>query len=797
MLRQTIRALRRTPAFTIVTVVSVGLALALNTTLFAIVDGLVHPYVPYANPERVVVVNYSGGDKQRPVAPADVARAIRQGLPSAQMIGDWTMMLTFLSGGGQAEDGRAVAVSPNIFEILGVKPEAGRAFSSSVPASIATQEAVISHALWLRFFHGAPLDRRLRITVASATYSVVGVMPPGVHFPFFTDVWLPDQAIAADTAVNHFGPRIAFRLKSGATREAAQQELQTIMQRVALEYGQRQPYVVRPQSLGRGRAEDYRSYRFMLGIVGLVLLIACANLGTMMLARGVARRRELAIRVALGASRRAIVSQVLLECSVIVVGGLALGTVLMMWALHVVPHVLTPYVPLLGDLRATPSWRVFGFAAGIAVAATMLAGALPALRASRTDPVEPIKEGGLSTDRFRDRYNPLIIVEVALSTGLLMASGLFIIYSVRLARYHFHFDATRLVTASLRVPADRLTSPDVPERFYDGMLTSMRHVPHVADVATASSEGPDHGVIYAEEGKSGDHWMNASSYTSVSPDYLRTFGIPVIQGRDFAAGDRGGSVPVAIIDAAAAARLFPDLPNPVGHMIKLGGEKSTAPWIHVIGITPVTEYGPRRDNDLPPEPRVYVLHPHDSERQRDVIVRGDGVGGYAGREALSLAVRHEIQDVAPWFGVPNVHPWLQSYDQTRSFTGFLASTFASFGVFGLLLCAVGLYGVLAYAVARRLREFAIRVALGAQSPDVIGLVLHDTSVTVLAGIGLGAFLGLWGTHGLVDALFTVHYELAIALIGAEVLLVVAGGVACVGPLRQATRADPLEILRAN
>ncbi|HVX40233.1 MAG TPA: ABC transporter permease [Gemmatimonadaceae bacterium] len=797
MLRYTIRALARSPVFTIVAVLSVGLALTLNTTLFGIVDGVVHPYVPYIHPEQVFVVNYAGGDRQRPVAPANVARAVRDGLQSAQMVGDWTMMLTFLSGGGQAEDGRAVAVSPNVFDILGVRPEAGRGFSANVPASMATQQALISHALWIRFFHGAPLERGLKITVASATYDVIGIMPPGVHFPFATDVWVPDQAIAGDTAARHLGPRIVFRAKPNVTYLGVRHDLQTIMQRIALTYGQDRPYVAYPQSVGTGSPENYTEFRLMLGIVALVLIIACANLGTMMLARGVARRRELAIRVALGASRRTIVSQVLLECAVVVAAGLALGALLMIWAMHVIPHVLTPYVPVLGDLRATPSWRVFGFAAAIAALATMFAGALPALRASRTDPIEPIKEGGASTDRFRDRYNPLIIVEVALSTGLLMASGLFIIFSIRLARYHFHFDATRLITASLRVPADRMTSPDVPDHFYNGMLASMRHVPHVTTVATSSSEGPDHSVIYAEEGKSGDHWMNAPSYTSVSPDYLRTFGIPVIQGRDFAAGDRGGSLPVAIIDAAAAARLFPDLRNPVGHMIKLGDEKSTAPWIHVIGVTPVTEYAPRRDNDLPPEPRVYVLNPHDSERQRELIVRGDGVGGYAGREALSLDVRHEIQDVAPWFGVPNVHPWLQSYDQTRSFTGFLAATLAAFGIFGLVLCAVGLYGVLAYAVARRLREYAIRVALGAQSSDVAHLVLHDTSVTVLAGIGLGAFLGLWGTHAVADALFNVHYEFAIALLSAEVLLVLAGAVACVGPLRRATEADPVEILRAS
>lgn len=795
MLRFVMRTLRRSPVFTTVTVGSLGLALALNTTIFAIVDGLVHPPQSYAQPERIMSVYLSAGsgDKRRPIPLPIVSRAMRSGLAAAQSTATWAWVFALVEGGGHAEDGHAAAVSANFFDVFGVRPEAGRNFSPGGGA----QEAIISHALWNRLFHGEALEHGLKITVGSATYKVIGVVPPGVHFPFNSDAWVPDDALARDSSMRHFGPLTLFRLKPHATVIGAQHEAETIMQRLALEYAQSQPYTPRLVGAGSGTQLDYTEYRYMLALVSLVLVIACANLGTMMLARGIARRRELAIRIALGASRRAVMMHVLSECSVIVIGGLALGLLLMVWAMHVVPHVLTPFVPGLGDLQATPSWRVFGFAAGIAVIATVLGGALPALRASSVDPIDQIKDGGTSTVRFRDRYNPLIIVEVALSTALLMASGLFVIYSMRLAAFEFSFDATRLVSGGVRIPASRMTDPDAAGRFYDDLLERTKQLPHVVAAATSSGERPVHGVIVAEEGKAGDRWMNSSGYTAVSPDYLRTFGIPIVQGRDFQPGDRTGSAPVAVIDEAGAARLFPDLPNPVGRMIKLGDQDSNEPWLRVIGVARTTEYGPRHDLDLPAEPRIYVLYPHDRERERDIIVRGDGVGGYPGRDALSLTLSREIQSAAPWDGQPVVRPWLQSFEQRRSYTGFLATTLATFGVFGLVLCAVGLYGVIAYAVARRLREFAIRAAFGARPRDVVRIVLHDTTVTVLAGIGVGAFLGLWGVHGVVDGMFTVHYEFAIALACAELLLIIAGTLACIWPVRQAVRADPVAILRAS
>jgi hypothetical protein len=316
--------------------------------------------------------------------------------------------------------------------------------------------------------------------------------------------------------------------------------------------------------------------------------------------------------------------------------------------------------------------------------------------------------------------------------------------------------------------------------------------------ATVHNEVPEGRVIYAEEGKSGDHWINSGGVFVVSPDYLRTFRIPIVRGRDFEAGDAGGSAPgVVIVDERAAARLWPDMPNAVGRMVKLGTKESRRPWLRVIGIAHNVESGPRVDQDLPPEPRLYVVYPHDYTRARDLIVQGDGVGGDRGRAALALAVRHEIELLVPGMPVPRVEPWLAGYEGWLTATGYMASLFGAFGIFGLVLCAVGLYGVLAYTVSRRLREFAVRVALGARRRDVMRIVVHDAAVTALAGVGIGAFFALRVTRMIADTMSAMPYATVVALVLAEAVLFAAAALAALGPVRQAASADPIEILRAS
>lgn len=793
-LRAAALSLSKAPLFTAVAVTSLGLALALNTTMFALADAVLHPHDPYPHSERIVFPSVFGGDPKRSLGLDIRLQAVRDGLHSYDLLAAYKFVRGALVQTSSAtEYHSAVGVSPEFFALLDVRPQLGRVFDRSDAGP--TQAAVISFRLWNRLFQARPLSDNLSMEIAHTRYIIIGVMPRGVHLPYgATDIWLPLDALPLDPAAQPIGPFPILRLRHGATADMVRTELAAVARRLTAEYSPKRPLSARV-SVVIAYAGPLVYPSFVVVTVMMVLIIACANLATMMIARGMARRRDTAIRVALGASRWAIVREVLSECVLIGTGGVTLGMLLTWWALFVLPHFTIPSVPQLGDLLPVPSWRVFAFAFATAGATILCAGALPAWRAATTDPAEPMKEGSASTTgRLRDRYNPLIVLEVALSTALLVCSGLFVVVVIKLAAFDFRYAAKQLLTAN--IPPNKEIPKGMAGRFYDDLVVRVTRLSHARFAATRHDGTPDGRVIIAEEGKSGNTWLNSNGYLVVSPDYFRTTGVPIVRGRDFAPGDARGALPVAIVDEMAAARLWPDISDPVGRMIKLGRKESPAPWLRIIGVAQSIEYMPRKDIDLPPEPVVYVTMPDDSTAAREVLVRGDGANGDRGRAALALAVQQEIRDAlaATWAGP--VRPWLDDYERQRDAVGFFAWLFGAFAGFGVVLCAVGLYGVLAYTVSRRLREFAVRIALGARRRDVIRLVLHDAAVTALAGVGIGAFVALWITRPIMEGMAFVEYGAAYALVGAELLLFTVAFVASLGPVRQAAQADPVEVLRS-
>ena len=795
--RYAIRSLAKNPLFTAVAILSLALALAVNATMFALIDAVAHPAMPYHGADRAVAVRYAPAGRN-PSTFAERYDAIRQGFHSAETITSYSLTAASIQSANTVEDQLVATISPELFDILGVRPAVGRKFNAADTTRDALPVAMISYSLWLRLFHEHSLQHHLTLTVGRGNYEVVGVMPRGMHFPV-NDVWLPLGKSVSDSAVRPFGPFALIKVAPGANRTSVETEMTVVFAGLNAAFAPQPPVIAR-LSWFTGRSSTWT-----LGAAGnvgflavaSVLLIACANLGAMLLARGMARRRDIAIRIALGASRRAIINQVLSECAVIVGAGVALGLLLTLWAVYVLPHYAAPYVPGIGDLEPVPSWRVFLFAAGAAGTTLVLAGALPAMRAAATDPAEPIKGGCGTSGRLRDRYNALIVVEVALSTSLLTIAALFIIFVSRLAGFDFSYAAKQLQVARLEVRTRDVASDTAVETFYDDLTERMRTLPGVRAAATSRAERPDGPIVFAEEGKGGNHWMNLSGYRVVSPSYLSTLSIPLVDGRNFQSGDRGTETGVVIVDDSAAHRLWPGLSSPVGRMIKLGLRDSRRPWLRVVGVARSVEFSPRSDIGLPPEPEIYVVYGHDRERARDLIIRGDGVGGAQGQAMLGVRIRHAIESAAPLIRTRRVSRWLEGYESKRQFSGFLASLFTAFGAFGLLLCAVGLYGTLAYTVSRRLRELSTRIALGAQSRDVVRVVLHDAAVTVLAGTGIGAFIALAVTRPFADGMFNVRYELALALVGAESILLIVAVLACLGPIRQALRANPVDILRAN
>jgi len=794
-LRYALRSLGKSPGFVAAAVLSLGLALALNTATFALVDAVRHPPMLFANPDRIAVASFFGGGK-RPPSFDERTRAVREGFRGYAAFSTYTLVPTTVETETSVENQYVIAIDPGFFELFGVKPIAGRTFATTEGS--AEQPVVISYVLWQRLFAGRALATGLSLGIGHGRYIVVGVMPRGMHFPIDAQAWIPRLSVVADTSVRKLGPFPLLRLQPQVTHEAARAQLDLIAARLTMASAERLPLAARLTVIGNsGRYREPFPSILTITVV-VVLIIACANLGAMMLARGVARRRETAIRIAIGATRTVVVRQVLTECAVLIGGGAALGMLLTLWSLRLLPHFVTPYMPAVGDIAPVPSWRVFAFVLAVAVAMLIAAGVVPAARAATTDPAEPMKDGsGTITSRLRDRYNPLVVVEVALSTALLMACGMFVIYVIKLSSFEFRFAAKRLVVADVEARTTTKRDADDVGRLYESLLSRVRELPGARAVATRRGGVPEGSIVLSEEGRSGERWMNLGAYSVVSPDYLRTLGIPIAKGRDFDSGDATGQLPVVIVDDSAAKRLWPDVASPVGHMIKLGRKTSSQPWMRVVGVSRSTELRRRNDWELPPDPSIYVVWPNDQTRERDLFVQSDDAHGGVGRASIVVAVRRAIAAERPAIRSSNVYPYLERFEQEQSASELMAWLFAALGGFGLTLCAVGLYGILSYSVRRRLREYAVRIALGARSHDVVSLVVHDVAVTALAGIGIGAFVALWLTHSLSDAVHGVPYADAIALVCAEAVLLLVAAAACLGPLRQATTADPVEILRAT
>lgn len=775
--RYALRSLNRSPGFVVVATVCLGLALALNTTSYAIFDATLAPTLPVKDAQRLFSVRMWGyhSDGRRPTGWQKY-----EVLRSATFYED----ITFSTGwnatvqAGDSVTERFVGqVSPNFFMTLGVKPEIGRVFRPGTPEAV----AVISHAVWLRDLGGRPMDHAA-LWINGIEHAVVGVLHPGMN-AFGAGVWIPLRE-------GREPPWVApiVRVKQGLAREALYGQLTALAARLTATYGEpdRIPFSFELEPLG-ARSFRLRQIDVALGVAALaVLLIACANLAGLMLARGVAKRRELAMRLALGSGRAALVRQLLTESTLVAVVGGLIGLVLSLWAIN----LLVYHMPPLGFQQPQLSWRVVAFSFLAAGSTILLFGLWPALRASDVDVSEPLKaDSGTTTGRRQHRYNPLIIGEVALSLALLMAATLLAKATGRLAGFEFGYDARGLVRSFVNVGPGR-AHPDSAARVIDGITQRVRSIPAVRSGSWIFTTVPAGWTLLSDVFDGTGGFLYTDRLHVVEEDFLRTLGIQVVQGRDFLRGDRaaGGAV---IVDEAVARQLWPD-GNAVGRLIKLGDSESDAPWVRVVGVARQASLGFQWDPDLAIRPDVYVVSNRYAPRRPYLVLRLSGRGA-----VTDLAIRSVIRDALPpgaWGGW--IRPWLYDFHGRVRTLQFRVGVFAAFGVFATVLAAVGLYGVLSYAVSQRLREFGIRVALGAVRADLVRVFAHDAAVMVLAGIAIGAFLAMLGAQ-LVDGwLYNVPPTDAASLVVAEGVLLIAAVAACVVPALRASRANPVEVLRA-
>lgn len=787
-LRFTLRSLARSPGFVAIAVVTLGVGLGLSTTMFGVIDAVLKPYTAYRDPERLFTV-HSWFGRRAPMTPAEVSRFLADQTRSFEAVVPVTGDALTLDSRGQVvatgSEGPAPEVwvrrvPPRYFAMMGARPERGRAFVA------ADGEDVVVLSRWLaRYLLGARRSLEgASVTLGGHTYAVVGVMPRGADD---ASAWLPltpaaEQAAAADGRLQPW-----VRLREGVTREQALAELRAPAQVLTDRFGARDAPFAFDLYPTFGRREELRDiHKAMVGAALVVLLIACVNLGHLMLARGLARRRELALRLALGASRGAVVRQMFAECLLITALGGALGALLAVWGAGFLRYRMPTAVAWVGLLRPQLSWRVFAAGALAAAAAAVLFGLMPAIRvALDVNVTEPLKEGaGTTTGRARHRYDLLVIVEVALALVLMMGGGLLLRTVLALQREAFNFDARRLYTAYLgvRPGAD---STAVARRAE--VLAAARSIPGVRDVAIETSLPTRGGALTAELSEDSTRAITAMAYPVVSAEYLRVLGLPILRGRDFAPGDEAGRG-VAIVDPVAAQRLYPNR-DPVGRMIKLGAPAAQAPWVPIVGVvrTPVAlESAPRAAL----QPTVFVVQSVREGILGRLLVR------IAARDPRTATQLQSKLSHLPGVRFAMVRPFDYQHEAEIASRGFLAKVFVAMGAVALGLAALGLYGVLAYAVGRRMREFAVRVALGADPRSLRRLVLHDGLVMLLAGTGVGAFVALIASRMLDAVLITVLPSDALSLVSCEAILLAVGLAAALTPALRASRANPMEILRA-
>jgi putative ABC transport system permease protein len=791
-LRYALRSLRTSPGFVAVSVVSLGLGLALVTTMVALLDAATHPYVPYRDPDRLYDVRYwlSGTDQR--FSFSWVVAALRERTRAFEAILPYALTGMRVGGvaggeGGAGGDVGVAKVPARLFAVLGVRPSRGRLLDS---ADAGGDAVVVSDALWRRLFAGRRGLAGASLALGDRRYAVVGIMPGGMRFPRNASVWmaLPDSSsLGPDRASS-----IMIKLRPGVSREGANAELAAVASYLTRTYhteGAPFAFYLWPLRDDPMRLGDI--HIAMLGAALAVLLIACANLANLMLARGLAKRREVALRLAIGASRGAVVRMMFAECAVLTAAGAALGVALSLWGVKLLESQVPRQLWWLGIVRPQMSWRVFALAALAAGLAALLFGLLPAVRVARSVSLdEPLKDGAGTTARSRHRYSALVISEVALALVLLMGAGLLLKMVHRIASYEFNFAARQLLRSGIFLPKP-------PEGEATGLLgkelavvAAVRTVPGVVDATAESSTQAPGGAVTAEMGGDSTRLLSLLTYSVVTPGYLRTMGLPVLQGRDFEPGDLAGDGTV-ILNSVAAARLYPRQ-RAVGRMIKLGAPASNAPWLRIVGVCRTKSEGLPGMTEFAPD--VYVARrPGPASRLATVYIRT-----IRSDPRLTAAVQKELGSLGPGVG-SWVSPYLAWWEAELQSQGFLARLFVTMGAFALLLAAVGVYGVLAYAVNRRLREFAVRIAVGAGRVDLLKLVLHDGLVMALAGTGLGAFAALWAS-GLLATLLEDQAVLptdVLVLIASEAVLLAVAAVAALASALRAMRADPIQILRAT
>ncbi len=804
-LRYAVRMLARSPGFTVAAVLSLALGVGANTAIFSLVNAALFAPLPVREPEGLVRLytsdsrnpGYSGTSLPNFRDYAEQARGSIQGLAAY----DWVPLS--LVNGGEPELVFGQIVTANYFDVLGVRPVLGRSFTP-VEDQRPEPVAVLSHALWKRRFASDPGVVGRSVDMNGLSFTVVGVAPPqftGLDVGVRPELWVPmglhAQVIPDDAEVSDDRRTLQFsvvgRLAGGVSVEQALATVKTVGERLAVAYpaeNKDRGGVLSPLATATLDPEARSTARLaaaaLMTIVGLVLVIACANVANLLLGRASARRREVSVRLSLGASRGRLVRQLLTESALLSVSAAALGLVVASWA-HSLLLRLRPESPIAIDLGRGLDLRVLGFALLLAVLAGLLFGLAPALQSTHGDLASDLKargaeSGGRGAGRMR---NGLVVAQVALSLVALAGASLFARSLQNARRIEPGFDVGRLAVLSFNLGAQGYT-PARGASFYRELIERASRLPGVESAALATHEalfGGGFGRTVFPEGVTGDSVGTFVLVNTVSPHYLATAGTPLLRGRDIEAIDREGGARVAVVNEAMAKRYWPGA-DPIGRRF------------HFFGTEPYEVVGVAKDSKLwtlDEEPRAcaYVALAQNYSPAATLYVRSE-------RPSAQLAaLRAEIQRLDERLPVFGVGSFRERVEASLWAPRMAAGLLGAFSGLALTIASIGLYGVMAFSVSRRTREIGLRMALGAAPRDVMRLVLGSGLSLALAGIALGSLAALGLSRAISGLLYGVPSVDAVTFGVVPLVLVAAASVACYVPARRAMKVDPVVALRAE
>jgi putative ABC transport system permease protein len=816
-LKFAIRQLLKNPGFTVTAVLTLALGIGANTAMFSVVNGVLLRPLPFHEQDRLVTLWESSplhGLDQQAVSPPTFADWQAQN-SAFETLAFWTGPNDFnLVTRDASEKVRESYVSSSLFRVLRVEPQLGRGFLAEEDREKGPQVAVISHRLWQERFGGSPqvVGQSLTVdTYGRRTYTVIGVMPPGFQFPSDTELWLPAgwNGLPRNRRGGHW-LNVLARLKPGVSLPQARAELNTIQARVARQNqgaGMASEVSLVPllqQTVGR----NMRTALLVLwGVVAGVLLIACANVANLMLARAASRQKEMALRLALGASRWRVMRQLLTESTLLALLGAGVGALFGYWGVKVVVAASPASLPRLAEVSLDGA--ALCFTLGTAVLTGVIFGLAPAWQMSRPALNETLKEGvrsastGISAGRTR---SSLVVAEVALATVLLVGAGLMLQSFAKLLATDRGFRAEHLLTVELDFSVAGFTTwvrptETRPQVRLQELMDRVRQLPGVESAGAAyrflrqDNRPPIQPFAIHGRPPLAEAERPTAEHGAITPGYLRTLGLRLRRGRDFTEADILEAPGVALVNESFVRRFFPN-EDPIGQHVTM--ERTLVPlgatniygspvWSEIVGIVSDMKSLSAQPESVPEVYRPYWQWPMQSPT---LFVRASGDPA-----ALTAAIRRETKSVIPNLPSPRIRLMTERVAESIAQPRFQAGLLNLFGGVALLLAAGGIYGVLAYAVTQRRREIGIRMALGAQKHNVLTLILGQGMKLALTGVVIGVLSALALTRVLRNLLYEVRPTDSLTFAAVSLLLVAIALFACWLPARRAAQVDPIEALR--